>query len=208
MPIKDSHGNTFLLKGPNKLMRNKGKFWDLSSIKYVNFDDYGKPFNIQFTKVSMDNIEKERPQASEEPKEVFNIDEHPVKIIDNSFGQDDYLEEENEPGEFQAPVSQEISSIEVLDNKDEKTKPGSPVLYYSSKTNQEHEEKIYAQVHHASDHSCIFEFDISQWHDKIIQNPEENDLIYCEWDSTWWKIISIIKMGDVAFRIITEKYQK
>ena len=208
MPIKDRHGNAFILKGPNKLMRDKGVFWDLSSIKYVNFDKYGEELKLKNFKNEIDDSKKNEPNIVEKQKEIFNINDHPVKIISSVLKKDDYLEEEIEPVSFEAPVSQEISSIELITNSGDNSKPGSPVLYYSSQTNQASEEKIYAQIHHSSPHTCIFEFDIPQWHEKIIQNPQENDLIHCEWDSSWWKIISIIKMGDKAFRIITEKYQK
>ncbi len=202
MPIKDSNGNPFLLKGPNKLIKDNGKFWDLSSIKYVNFEDYGKPFKLTFTRNVIDDVKKDK-QIIEKPKDLSE------KIISKIIEQDDYLKEEKEELiESEYPISNNESNIELVTSSDNNYKSGSPVLYYSSRSSHEYREKIYAQIHHSSTYTCIFEFDISQWHEKIIQNPEENDLIHCEWDSTWWKIISIIKMGEVTFRIITEKHKK
>lgn len=184
MTIKNEHGKSYMLSGPNKLTKNSDKFWNYNDIKYVNFSNYGESLELD-NSINKITIEKNKDnhiineEIKDEIKEEINVN----SIKKENIKEDDYLDEFDQ--EF---FREEIEEKKQIVEEEYELQGGSPVIYkYITNNNETKERKIFSEIH---DNIFI----ISK--NEIIHS---NNFIICEWNKSVWMIISIEK---------TDKYQK
>lgn len=199
MTIRQSNGEAFLLKSPNKLSKNSGKFWNHDDIKYINFSKYGDLILIEPIKIIEPTIPKEEENIEynihkEEENTQYNIKPNIYK--EESYLEDNYLED------FDKEIKAENNDFyqnEITKTNEEEIEGGSPVVYqYIDSFGNLNENKVYAQILEQENNSRVF---IISKNDIV----HENNIIKCEWESCKWRIKSIIRGSNNFKKIITTK---
>jgi len=186
MSIRQSNGESFLLKSPNKLSKKTGVFWDFNDVKYINFSKYGDL-------LLLDPIKVVKPDINENIEE--KIIEYPKQNIDNkNYLEDNYLDN------FDQEITVKKNNYNLNKIQEEyEIEGGSPVIYkYKDSYDDLKEKKIYAQILEHENDSKIF---ITSKNEII----HKNNVIKCEWENCQWRIQSIIHISNNLQKIITIK---
>ena len=191
MVIKNSHGKTYRLQGPNTLTKKNSKFWDYGNLKYVNFSKYGELVILDPVKLIEPII------SSKEPENIFQTNN-----LDNlgsiTKHEDNYLNDDLDNDYNVRKYNTSKDESQELIKDDSEIEGGSPVIYrYTDYNGNTQEKKIYAQIEHISNNTRFF----------IISKQytlQTNNTIKCEWENNSWKIL-VIEPLDKLQKIITEK---
>lgn len=194
MTINQANGKAYQLNGPNKLSRNSGRFWDHSIIKYVNFAGYGDKILLDPVKLITPIIPKKDKEPVEQPKEFLGSNLN--NLGHSNIKDDNYLDDSfDQEFEVEKYDSEQKNKIKNIDNNKYKLEGGSPVIYrFIDPIEGPKEIKIYAQIENLSKNKRIYIISKNQ-------NVQIDNIIICEWEKSFWKIIDPIEIVDNFKRV-------
>lgn len=170
MVIKNEKGQVFQISGPNKDVQN---YWDPKSIKYDNFDNYGKPILID------EKIEKPAKIVQSLMEEKICNEE--IKIEEKI----DFKIVEINPTVTQIIEPKIIKKQSIEENENLSEYAGCTVVFLHQKTQDEYQ--IYAKAVDVS--TSTFYFNKSEFN---IIKPTTSDKIICDWLNITKQINEII----------------
>lgn len=173
--ILNEKGKPYLLQGPPE---KKADYWDLSQIKYINFEAYGKEETPVKRPLEVPKIVPKVPEVPHTPLKVPEI-VTPQKVE---------IRIERPKITVEKAMSSASSEEQILAKI--KGLSGAPIVYQEAITKEEY--KAYARAIDLSEHMLYC--------DKAEFNiffPKTDDVISCDFISAKWTIKSVSKIGSI-----------